>query len=358
MKLRVTVGVAAFAFASVVASSVEAADPRATTSAETAVLDRSERLAKEVEAWELKGASAFGEDQERASGLQKVSSDLSEYLKAHPNDVRALLLRARVLRALVVVTPVAVKLEDQGGHITAGDTSDQRSAALAAIDAVLALQPKNAEAFYWKARTLNLSNPAAEQVGAEPVSDPMPAVAAARLAATLEPSNATYREYLAMVLFGLGQQTEALDELRKLPFKHPVLQLLDDRKLVPLPANAKSDEGRAYDMARTLFSGQMDLFRYAGIRPQVFDVALLPSDIQAFYRRLWPTIHWVKDRENGSFSAALLWRQDKLLPTANPAPFMSDLSKQVPPSGLLLVVVRDEDAKPARSSLYVVNFRR
>ena len=124
MKLRVTVGVAAMALILTVSNPLEAADAQAivsqgTPSSETAILDRSERTVKAAETWELKGASAFGEGQDQASVLQKAGGDLSEYLKAHPNDVRALLLRARVSRALIVVTPVAIKLDDQGGHITA-----------------------------------------------------------------------------------------------------------------------------------------------------------------------------------------------------------------------------------------------
>ena len=360
MNCRQTVGIATLLLFSM-SEPLEAADPPVTAlrtgpvSSGTVVLDRAERAVRSAEEWELTGASAFGADEDRALALYQAAKDVSSYLLTNSNDIRALLLRARVSRALIVVTPIEVKLENEGGHITAGDPSAQRKAALEAIDAVLSLQPKNAEAFYWKARTLNLRDPAAEQVGAEAASDPMTAIAAARMAATLEPTNTMYREYYAMTLFGIGQKNEGLDELRKLPFKHPVLQLVDDTGVVPAPANAKADEGRAYDMARELFSGQMDRFRYAGIRPRVYDVAMSPEDVQAFYRRLWPTIHWVKDRENGSYSAALLWRQDKLQPTPDPTSF---LTAPVPPSGVLLMVARNKDGKSPSSSLYIVNFRQ
>lgn len=187
------------------------------------MLAEAERVAKDAETWELTGAGAFGEGQTRAPGLLKASERLGVYLKAHPEDVGALLLQARVLRALIVVTPVAIKLEDQGSHVTAGDTTTVRRDALAALDKIVALDPKNAEAYYWKARTLMLSNQVAVQVGAEQALDPFPAIDAAKRAVNLAPENTTFREYLALGLMGTGRRDEGLQELRKLPGKHPIL---------------------------------------------------------------------------------------------------------------------------------------
>jgi len=364
MVLRVSAVTAALLSLAVAPGSVAAVGPQPAIASvpaatpEPVVLDRAERAARAAEEWELKGTGAVGEGPERAASLREAGGDVSTYLKSHPNDVRALLLRGRIARAMIVVTPVVVEVEDDGsGRITDGDMAGERDTALSAFAQAIALQPQNADAYYWTARTLNLSSPGAEAVGAETRPDRASALEAARQAAQLAPSNSTYREYLAMVLFGVGQSEEAVEELRKLPFKHPVIQLADDEIAVPAPPNAKADEERAYDMALTLFSGQMDVFKYAGKRPRVFHVALSPSAVEAFYRARWPLIHWVKDGKGGLRSAALLWRQDRLEPTADPAPFLSDFTERVPPSGLLLVVVPEEDAEPS-SRLYIVNFRQ
>jgi hypothetical protein len=334
------------------------AQPSASASAaETAQLDSAERAARAAEEWELKGASAFGDGETRIPELKRANASLSEYLRAHPDDVRALLLKARVSRALIVVTPVAVRLDDEGGgRIVGGDTTDLRSEALAAIGKVLAAHPDNAEAYYWKARTLMLSNRASEQVGAEAPFDPAPAVEAARTAVRLAPDNTQYREYLAMGLFGTGHAAEAVQELRKLPGKHPILQLIDDMDAIPLPAGAKQ-ETDTYDFVKQLFSGNMDIFPYAGLRVGIQALPSTPAQVEAFYVRTWPKMHWVKEGED-SVVSGLAWRGDALEPVADPAPFTANLDEQPPPSGVLLVVSRDREAKPAQTRLFIINYRR
>lgn len=332
--------------------------PAAVSPTDGAVLDAVERAAKATEAWELKGADVLSAPEGETAKLEKASQSVSRYLTIHPKDVRALLLQARVMRALIVVTPVVMKLEDDGrGHIN-GDTTKVQNDALSALDKALALDPNNAETYYWKARVLGLSSTGAEAVGAAEALDPMPVISAARTATRLAPTNATYREYLAASLLRAGQTAEALQELAKLPGKHPILQLVDDMDVVVAPKGAEPDADRVVDIVRNVFSGQMDVFRYPGFRARAFAVPSSPADVRAFYARIWPSIRWVKKGDSGSAFAGFRWHQDQLEPISDPSPFLGDFEKQLPPSGVLIVVSRNEGTKAGRTMLFIVNFRR
>jgi hypothetical protein len=328
--------------------------------AESAVLESAERAAKAAEDWELKGESALAADETERHSLEDASKALTAYSSAHPTDERALLLKGRVARAMIITTPTTIKLEDKGGRVTDGDTSQQRADGLAALDKALALEPRNAAAYYWKARILSLQNAGAEQVAAETPFDPKAALDAARMAASLAPADTRYREYLALQLFGTGQTAEALQELRKLPTKHAILQLVDDFDVVPAPASAEPDEERAFDIVSNIFPGHLDAFQYPGLRVRAYKLASSLAEVEAFYSRTFPGVHWAKQKADGGsvFATALLWRENKLEPADDPTPFVDDFQKRLPPSGLLIVVSRDTEAKPARTVLYVVNFRR
>lgn len=331
----------------------------ATPPADAAVLDQVEQAAISADAWEAKGESAFSGGQSQSPGLTKARQRLLDFLRVHPNDVRALILQARVARSLIVVTPVEVRLEDSGGgHVVSGDTTKMRSDALAALDKVIALDPKNGDAYYWKARTLMLANGAAEQVGAAQPFDPAPAVAAARMAVDLAPANPTYREYLAIALFGIGQRDEARQHLARLPGKHPILQLLDDLNAIPEPAGAVADDDAAYNLVSEVFSGHLDAFRFPGLRVRVQTLPYAPARAKAFYAGIWPKLRWVKTGDGGAASAGLAWRDDTLAPIADPAPFTANFDKRLPPSGVLLVLAPTDETKPVRTKLFIVNFRQ
>src|SRR5436309_12107072 len=68
-------------------------------------LDEAERVTKVTETWELKGGSAYFDGQAQLPDLQGAMKHISNVLAAQPSSIRALLLKARTLRAMIVVTP-------------------------------------------------------------------------------------------------------------------------------------------------------------------------------------------------------------------------------------------------------------
>lgn len=322
------------------------------------LLDEAERLARSAETWEMKGTGAFGDSEAEAliPRLEQANARLAAHLRSHPDDVPALLLQARVLRGLILVTPVAIKLDDQGGgRITSGDRTSARAGALAALDKVLALDPGNGAAFYWKARTLSLVTQGAAEVGAERAHDPRPAIEAARRAVNAAPANPDYREYLAIMLFARGEQAEARQHLTRLPGKHPILQLMEDQEAIPLPPGADADADGKYDLARDIFSGRLDEYRFPGLRVNVLTVPAPHARVREFYAARLPGIQWVQHDKDEPFAAAFAWRGHALVPAADPMPYV-DVKEDLP-SGLLLVAIPVEDA-PATTRLFILNFRR
>lgn len=327
----------------------------------SAVLDEAEHVATSNEGWEEKGASVFLEPQSRAAELQKESSALTEYLKDNPQDVRALLLKARILRALIVAIPTGFQTDQKGTRVISGDTSNTRADAIAAIDRALALDPANAEAFYWKARILSLHTPTIEEVqsGRQDL-DTAPVVEALRKAVSLAPANTTYREYLALALLASGQRAEALQEFHSLPGKHPALQLLEDVELIPLPPGAKLDQQGWSELWAEGFEGHMDVFKYPGLRTFVYSVPSPLTDVEAFYTAKWPTIRFKSEQaQNVEHAiAGLIWRETRLQPVPDPAVFDTDWDKQLPPSGIILELGEVKSKQTSSTTIVLMNLRR
>ena len=321
-------------------------DPR-----DSASLGNAERVAQSAEAWEEKGEEAFFVGPKLAPPLRNASQKLKSYLAKHPSDVRALLLHARILRCLMKLTVVAVHVDEKGRRSVTGAQPELRVEALATLDKVIALEPNNAEAYYRKARVLSLSNPAVEDVDSGAV------VEAARKAATLAPDNALYGEYFGLALLASGHIDEAVQQFQKLPGKHPALRLLDDASSIPLPAGATQQEAGIWADA---FSGHLDIYKYPGLRALEYRVPLPLKDVVAFYTASLPTVKFKTEQRESVMGAdaAFLWRGGQLEALPDPAVLMASWDKQLPPSGLLLMLAQAADREPVTTMIVIMNFRR
>lgn len=336
------------------------AEPASPTPREAAVLKGAEHLAKSIEAWEDKGESVFFQSENRTPELQKASNQLRAYSKQHPADVRALVLQARILRALMVVTPVGFQTDEKGTRTILGDNSKLRSDGLGALDQVLSLDPTNAEAYYWKARILSLYAPTAEDLATgEQHQDFGPILDAARKAASLAPANTTYAEYLGLALLANGQKDEAVQQFKMLPGRHPVLQLLDDVASIPLPPGTEPDKKGWAELWTEGFSGHLDVFKYPGLRAFVYTTSSSLKNVVAFYTAAWPKIRFKTQQFQtlDSANTGFLWREGRLEP-ADPALFMEASDKQLPPSGLVLLLSQRMDRQPATTLIVIMNLRR
>src|SRR5882672_6638445 len=186
---------------------------------------------------------------QNAQGVADAAAQLATYLSSHPNDVRALILSARLGRLRQGAQPLVV----QGGDSapTLASLAAEYAPHHAALNRALALEPNNAEVHYWKARLYALSHnwmgtlygvtepPAAAAALAKAYADS--AVRYGRRSVALAPEQVSYREALAVYLILTRREQEAAVVLRGLDSgSHPMSLLLADWQAMPVPAGAVS----------------------------------------------------------------------------------------------------------------------
>ena len=101
----------------------------------------------------------------------------------------------------------------------------------------------------------------------------------------------------------------------------------------------------------------MDVFKYPGLRTKTFALDFSLAAVKASYAESFPGIHWAGSGKDEPAYAAFVWREGKLEPINDHASFMGNFEEQLPPSGMLLSLLRDE-ADPDRTTLFIINFRR
>jgi tetratricopeptide (TPR) repeat protein len=247
----------------------------------SSVQKQARRLLKRIE---LAGtgvnlADVRDHDAEELSGL---IDEVDDHLRQTVDDVPALILSARLHRALLLLEPAVF------GNAASG-SSEHFDHSVAALDRAVALAPDNADAYYWKARVLGLKGPVVRDNGLYFESrDLEAAIRSARTAVDLSPEEPAYREVLAMLLLEDGRQDEAFDAIRTLRRgSHPIARLLQGWEGVPIPDNAVA---LAHD-AENLAEQQMSRGRfmdYPKLRVRFFMVPSNASDIEAFYSKQWP----------------------------------------------------------------------
>jgi tetratricopeptide (TPR) repeat protein len=228
------------------------------------------------------GVNLAGVRDHDAEELSGLIDEVEGHLKLRADDVPALILSARLHRALLLMEPAVF------GNAASG-SSAHFDRSVAALEQALALVPDNADVHYWKARVLGLKGPVVRDNGLYFESrDLETAIRSARTAVDLSPEEPAYREVLAMLLLEDGRQDEAFDAIRPLRRgTHPIARLLQGWEGVPIPDNAVALAHNAENLAEQQMS-RGRFMDYPKLRVRFFMVPSNASDIEAFYSKQWP----------------------------------------------------------------------
>jgi len=278
-------------------------------------------------------AAEAGQAVDRAIGLilqdaAKAARQLTTYLDSHPTDVRALILSARLGRVGQIAQPLVIQRGDT--LPTFGSLAADYAPHQAALNRALALEPNNAEAYYWKGRLYGLGQSWMGMLYG--ITAPPPAVLAlaraygdsavryARRAVELEPERLQYRVALAIHLILAEQEQEAAAVLRDVAAgRHPMSVLLADWQAIPVPAGAVSLPERARGLTR-MMTDEEAMSEYPFLRVHMYVVVMPADSVEAFYRRRWPGFRLIRTEEhkNGDvrvriYSQYLRWQGGQIV---------------------------------------------
>ncbi len=266
--------------------------------------------------------------------LGTARTDAEQYLETHPDDLGALMLLAQVSHIEAMFAPTT--LSTQGGAWV-GDTTDHLAPVHAALDRLLELEPRLAEAYYRKARLLATSNPKFEGDSLVITVDWQGCLSNAERAVDLDPQEPRYRELLAIARAEQGDLAGAADAVRELDGgKNLVYLLLTDFQAVPVP-----DDRIPLPRAKSTFVemyGQAGLGGYANLRVRAFAVAGGKERVEDFYRAVWPDFTlFLQNEDESSKTYAQFLRATRAGFT--PATTSAAVEADMPDDGIMLLVM-------------------
>lgn len=325
--------------------SAKAVKPACEKPAGAASLEEAANAVDAFEALESSGRAFFAaplgmrsEEADRAvARLAGAAGDIEACLKGDPAHPDALLLKARVLRAQDAASPMSFSIGADGKLAVSGESRLPEIRRL--LDEVLARDPGNASAHYWKARVSALHEPTIRDGEfSYEGGDAEEALRHAGKAVELAPEVLVYREWYAQALLAAGRRDESMALMKDVAGgNHPIYRLLLDWGLIPLP------EGAVYDALMTASMVQMrqaseERGSYPNLRVAVLIVPASADEVMAFYRaRLGDP---GQDREGLDFPLTLAWKGERLVPVAVPPADEEGFS------GVLIVIGETETLKP------------
>lgn len=229
--------------------------------------------------WQWKDTSYASPNQmpPRDVDVDKTWQELAARLKASPQDRATLLLWARLL--------LADSFNNFGKKQPASPTAEE------ALDRVLAADPHDAEALYYKGRLYGF--PVQVSKHAARRRDVDKAVEYMRLAVKYAPEKEQYRTVLAYFLADQGHPGEAKAILQAAHQNAAMVPLLADLESLPVPPNA---ELLAQHEVSTMLMLGMALDGIGGdslLRTRAYVVQQDHSEIETFYRAHWPGFKWI-----------------------------------------------------------------
>jgi len=350
--------------------SMKASKPESKLPVRIPSLAQSEKAVLEFEAMESSGRAFFdappemrNEEANRAiDRIREALEEIDAYLGSAPGDPRALLLKARALRALDVANPKQFTMGPEGKPVVSGTSHIPEIQGL--LEEVLAREPGNASAHYWKARISALQEPTIEEGQfAFKGGDVEQVLFHAEKAVALAPENIVYREYCAQALLAVGRQEESMALMKNVAGgNHPIYRLQQDWKLIPLPEGAMIDPIMTMSMIQMLQESE-ERGNYPNLRVAVFVVPRSAEEVQRFYASRFGPLKRTKDLGAGMTPVALEWKGEDLVQGEMPAKEDDDRF-----SGVLLMIAegppqqnREAVQVPeggSSSRLYVNNMRR
>jgi len=229
--------------------------------------------------------------------VEAAQSEVETYLADHPDDVGALLLKARVGRVVNMLRPTVIGSREGGGLEM--DTVDHFAPLQEALDRAITIDPGLAEAYFWKARLYAIQR--LQVIDGEPViqADWDRALEPARQAVALAPEEDRYRVVLGLCLAQQGDITGALDVLRGVEKgKHVLFRILDDFQHIPVPESARSWPRMAEASAEMFAGAPGGLRAFAPQRVRAYLVPITPEELEAYYREHWPDFQFIPDEND------------------------------------------------------------
>ncbi len=208
--------------------------------------------------------------------VARANSEIRSRLMARPQDTQTLLLWAR---------------------LSPRNPPDSMPTREGALDRVLAAEPRNADALYYKGRIYGtpvwVSSKTAKR------QDLNRAISFLRLAVEFAPNNLKYRKTLALFLVDQGHSGEAKATLSAAPKDDPIVKLLEELASVPIP------EGAENFFDHPLLGMSMFELGASGIiedslhlRVRLYRVSKSPAAIGAFYATHIPDFRFIPVNEN------------------------------------------------------------
>ncbi len=270
--------------------------------------------------------------------LDNAAMKLAAFARSHAEDTKALLLKARLLRAQDAMAPRSFTGGPDGMSVAGGDSHTAEVNDL--LDRVLTREPDNAEAHYWKARVSALQEPVLKEGKfSYEGGDVAKVIHHATRAVRAAPNNLAYREYLAQALIAVGRADEALDLMKDVSGgSHPIYRLLSDWKLIPLPEGTVLDELMTVSMVQMAMESE-DGLSFPNLRVAAFAVPSTLDEVAAFYRSRWNSIR-PPEKGDRSFRLSLEWKGTELVP----ADVSSDEEEPVP--GVQIMITEFSDGRP------------
>lgn len=280
--------------------------------------------------------------------LTSVRAEAEQYLTSHPDDLGTLMLLARTGRIEAFFAPTTLRTED-GGWV--GDTTDHLAPVHALLDRLLVLEPRLAEAYYWKARLLAMSNPRFDGDSLIINVDWDGCLSTVERAVELAPAEGRYRELLALARAEHGDFAGAADAVRDLDGgKNLVYLLLSDFTAVPMP-----EDRIALPRVQSTFAemyGQSGLGGYSNLRVRAFAVPGGAKRIEEFYRVTWPefTLFFQQEDEiSRTFGQWLSPAKTGMRPETSDK-FLN--SNDQPEKGIMVLVMEMTDPTEEMTAMY------
>lgn len=277
--------------------------------------------------------------------VDEVAGRLEFFLVVHPDNVQALILRARMGHLQDLLEPIVITAS-QGPP----DPAKKHSPLHAALDRALELDPDNSEAHYWKARLYGVQAPVIREgvFYKEPV-DIEQAIHFSRRAVELAPGNVSYREALALYLIANQQPDQAMAVVRDIQDgKHPIHQLLSDWSVIPIPDSAVFLPDKSESLAQRSAS-EAELADYPNLRVRAYALPILAVEVEKFYRSRWPKFRFFemeressKSNEMRGYAQLLYWRKQGL----EPASQKKEIQGDDPPEGVALMIMEIHRPSP------------
>jgi tetratricopeptide (TPR) repeat protein len=314
-----------------------------------AVVRNAARLA---EAFERQEAGEGRGQRADADVLGTAYRALQDHLATSPNDMSALIVQARLARALTLLSPVVI----EGGEVRRSSAAGPGDA-IAALDQAIGVEPDNPEAHYWLARIYGLTTPglSAGRISLAPL-DLEQAIAHARRAVDLRPAEQSYRQALGMYLATARRYPDAIEVLVGDAAGVELLRLiLEDFEAIPLPAEAKY---LAHDSALQVESLTTNprFATYTQFRARVYVAAGAKSVFETELREKWPTFELYEVQrtkaDDGSETIAFvqaLQENDGALQPAAERELARAMRTRSDPEGDVIVIVQ-EVADPSQET--------